>query len=152
SDSLAFYYLNIGCTLYENNIQPEMVGRCLEKGAEFLEYNHSPEANRSPLSPYYILTCGLAYYASSQYSKAFIILRGVVCYVTDVAILVIAFLRYGFDVVGVILYSILIDAHSYTSSFQEDERENSFPVILFAMSVAMLMDYLFSGHITCLET
>src|SRR6187402_3700707 len=54
SDSLAFYYLNIGCTLYENNIQSEIIGRCLEKGAEFLEYNHSPETNRSLLSPYYI--------------------------------------------------------------------------------------------------
>src|ERR1019366_5405158 len=69
SDSLAFYYLSIGCTLFENNIQTDQISGCLEKGAEFLEYKHLPESNRSQLSPYYILVCALAYYASNQYSK-----------------------------------------------------------------------------------
>ncbi|BAU55669.1 DEAD/DEAH box helicase [Mucilaginibacter gotjawali] len=151
SDSLAFYYLNIGCTLYENNMQSEIIGRCLEKGAEFLEYNHSPEANRSSLSPYYILTCGLAYYASSQYSKAYIILRGIEKYDTDVAVLVSAFLRKRFDEVGIVLNRILINSGTYAESFEEEERENSIPIILFARSVAMLMDYLFSGQADSLE-
>ena len=52
SDSLAFSYLCIGCCMFENNYTETENGKeirrqALEKGAEFIEYNHFYEQNRN---------------------------------------------------------------------------------------------------------
>jgi hypothetical protein len=69
----------------------------IEKGAEFIEYTHFHEQNRVQLSLYYLLIGALAYYASSQYSKAFILMSKVNnLYQSDVSILTSAFLKKRF--------------------------------------------------------
>lgn len=73
-DFIAYTYLSIGCCFAE----VEMIykaNEALSKAATIIEYNHFPNNNRNNISFYHILVGGLAYYASCQYSKAFVLLK-----------------------------------------------------------------------------
>jgi len=148
SDSLAFTYLSIGCTLHEGRVFNEITKKALEKGAEFIEYNHFPILNRVPQSGYYLLVGALAYYASAQYSKAFILMKEAYEYETDVAILLSSFLKKDLDSVNVILNRILIDQDDYLNTNEETfkEKANHPHVVILARSVANVMDYLYTGN------
>ena len=160
SDSLAFSYLSIGCCMFENNYTETENGKeirrqALEKGAEFIEYNHFYEQNRNELSSYYLLVGALAYYASSQYSKAFILMKKVeYIYETDISILTNAFLRKNFTIVTNTLNKILLD-DNYIESEARDEGQtidDRIQVVLYAKAFASLMDFLYFGNELSLAT
>lgn len=73
-DAIAYSYLSIGCYFAEYQRIDESI-EPLKKAATIIEYNHFPEQNRNQHSSYHILVGALAYYASCQYSKAFILLK-----------------------------------------------------------------------------
>lgn len=73
-DSIAYSYLSVGCYFAEYG-RFDMAIDAINKAATVIEYNHLPEQNRTPISTFHILTGALAYYASCQYSKAFILLK-----------------------------------------------------------------------------
>lgn len=147
SDSFAFTYLAIGCSLAEANIFTEQTKKSLEKGAEFIEYNHLPVINRVPQSGYYLLIGALAYYASAQYSKAFILMKEADEYGTEISILVSSFLKKDFGEVNAILNRILIDQVEYLSTTDETFAEkSSHPhIVILAKSFANVMNYLYTG-------
>lgn len=153
SDSLAFAYLCIGCSLFEYGQQNVQMRYCLEKGAEFIEYNHLPFKNRNVFSGYYLLVSGLAYYAAGQYSKAFIIIKEAQDYRTDTALLCSAFLKKDFHTLNDLLNKILLDQEGYFNDV--DKQITSYEVyqqvIIFAKAIANLMDYLYTGTLKSLE-
>lgn len=73
-DSIAYTYLSVGCYFAEYD-KIDLAIDALNKAAIVIEHNHLPEKNRNHISSYHILTGALAYYASCQYSKAFILLK-----------------------------------------------------------------------------
>lgn len=150
SDALAFSYLSIGCTLAEARIFDQHTKLSLEKGAELIEYTHLPTINRNNRSKYFLLIGALAYYASSQYSKAFILMKEATEYETDVSILISAFLKKDFGRVNDSLNKILLDQQTYLT------RENSiiynYHIIIFAKAISNLMDYLYTGSQVSLKT
>nr|WP_294894458.1 DEAD/DEAH box helicase [uncultured Pedobacter sp.] len=147
SDSLAFSYLSIGCTLFENQLRNGQMRESLEKGAEFIEYNHLPKANRNPSSKYYLLVGGLAYYAASQYSKAFIIIKEAEDYQTDVSLLCSYFLKKNYSELNHLLNRILINQQLYLADIDLETKniDSYHQVIIFAKSLANVMDFLYSG-------
>jgi replicative superfamily II helicase len=153
SDALAFSYLSIGCRMAEEDIFDERTKNALEKGAEFIEYTHLPTTNRSPSSKYYLLVGALAYYASFQYSKAFILIKEAESYETDVAVLTSNFLKKNFDAVNSILNKILLQQKEYLSIGQDNFLEKVYHphVVIFAKALANLMDYLYTGNQSSLE-
>ncbi|WP_333624223.1 DEAD/DEAH box helicase [Sphingobacterium siyangense] len=148
SDSLAFTYLSIGCALAEGNIFNEQTKKALEKGAEFIEYNHLPIVNRCSQSKYYLLVGALAYYASAQYSKAFILMKEADRYETDISILISSFLKKDFDMVNTILNRVLLDQNDYLDLTDETfvEKANHPHIVILAKSITNLMDYLYTGN------
>lgn len=72
SEYLAYLYLEVACTLFDaGNI--EDAKPYFEKGASLLEYNHAA-SRKDNYSDFALMVCGLAYYCSCQYSKAFIVI------------------------------------------------------------------------------
>ena len=158
SDNLAFSYLTVGCSLFENNYTETKDGKeirrlALEKGAEFIEYNHFYEQNRNDISAYYLLVGALAYYASSQYSKAFVLVKKVNnIYKTDVSALTSKFLKKDFESVSKILNKILLDDDYIISVEKNQTIDDRIQVVLYAKAFANLMDFLQFGTTKSLET
>jgi len=73
-DKIAYSYLSAGCYFAEYEKYEEAID-ALNKAAIAIEYNHLPEQNQISISSFHILIGALAYYASCQYSKAFILLK-----------------------------------------------------------------------------
>ena len=145
SDSLAFSYLDIGCTFFENQDNNESARRSLEKAATFIEYNHFSAQNHQALSPYYLLISGLAYYSASQYSKAFIIMKESETYATDIAKLTSSFLRKDFTTVRILLNEVLLDDGYVERGGDEQTIDDRVQVVIFAKAFANLIDFLFFG-------
>jgi len=151
-DSLAFSYLSIGCCMFEKNYQEknkdgkEIRRLCIEKGAELIEYNHFYEQNQNELSPYYLLIGALSYYAASQYSKAFVVMKKVNnIYQTDISVLTSAFLRKDFKIVSITLNKILLN-ENYIRQTEEQNIDSLIHVVLYARAFANLMDFLYFGN------
>lgn len=71
---IAFSYLNIGwCFYYEK--QKDKAIYCIQKAAEILEHLYAYNECEKMYKEFYNLTCALAYYVASQYSKSFIVLK-----------------------------------------------------------------------------
>jgi hypothetical protein len=87
-ESIAYSYLSVGCYFAEYD-RLNMSVAALNRAATVIEYNHLPEQNRINTSTFHILIGALAYYASCQYSKAFILLKKVQ-YEESIATLVLA--------------------------------------------------------------
>jgi len=147
SDSLSFTYLSIGCTLAESEVFDERAKNSLERGAEIIEYNHLHLTNRNKNSQYYLLIGALAYYASFQYSKAFIMMQEASNYETDISILVSAFLKKDFIIVTQKLNEILLEQSDYLLISGDNylEKVNHPHIVIFAKALSNLMDYLYTG-------
>lgn len=148
SDSLAFSYLSIGCTLFENGLFNSTTRASLEKGAEFIEFNHLHLINRNVSSNYYLLISGLAYYAAGQYSKSFIVIKEASDYQTDVSKLCSSFLKKNLHEVQDLLNQILIGEQDYLNASGVDEivMDQRRQVVIFAKAIASLLNYLYTGN------
>ncbi|HEY5591328.1 MAG TPA: DEAD/DEAH box helicase [Paludibacter sp.] len=142
-DSIAYSYLSIGCYFAEYERFEESIG-ALNKAATIIEYNHLPEQNRNHISSYHILTGALAYYASCQYSKAFILLKRTQ-YDKPIATLLYYFLSKDYVQLSNQLNNILLN-HAYTS----DEYIKVYDVFL-AKGLSCLLLYLQYGDNQKLE-
>lgn len=153
SNSLAFSYLSIGCTLFESGLLDDRMRASLERGAEFIEFNHLHKINRGRSSNYYLLISGLAYYAAGQYSKAFIVIKEADDYQTDVSILCSNFLKKDLSGVQELLNKILLNETTYINFLGEDQLliDERKQVVLFAKSIASLINYLYTGNTNSLE-
>lgn len=152
SDMLGFLYLAIACTLSESKFERyQIIQNSFEKAAEFIEYNHLPKQNRNRTSQYYLLISALSYYAAQQYSKAFIIVREVESYETDLAILCSSFLKKDFAVVHSLLNKILLDSTYFNSEDSIEKTNQKQQLFIFAKAISNLMDYMYTGDSTSLE-
>lgn len=96
------------------NIVNRQFSRGFKKAATIIEYNHLPIQNRSQLSSYHILIGALSYYASCQYSKAFILLKDIQSE-SPIANLLNQFLSKNYTDLSLTLNEILIN-NEYAST------------------------------------
>jgi hypothetical protein len=142
-DSIAYSYLSVGCYFAEYDIF-DMAIEALNKAATVIEYNHLPEKNRTHVSPFHILIGALAYYASSQYSKAFILLKKTQ-YKESIATLLYYFLSKNYAELSSQLNSILLN-----SRYASDNYIKVYDVLL-AKALSHLLLYLQYGDDQQLE-
>jgi superfamily II DNA/RNA helicase len=159
-DSMAFSYLSIGCCFLENKASNkyETAFKAIEKGAQLLEYNHFYEANRHSHSRYYILIAALAYYAASQYSKAFILLTKVeegeetLEYTMQIGKMTSLFLKKTHDELTEVLNNILLDDDYITETEEDENIDARIHAFLFAKAMANLLEYLRTGNDAALSS
>lgn len=148
-NTLALTYLSIGSCYAENKLYDKSI-EPLTIGASLLEYNHFPKQNRTSQSQYYLLISSLAYYASCQYSKSFIILRGSE-FDTDVGRMTSLFLKRDFNGLTYALNNILLkDENSLTSD--PEITESKIHSILYAKGISNLVEFIYTGNIAFLNS
>lgn len=72
---LAYLYLEVACGYYEAERYIE-ASSYFERGAELLEYNNVTGVNEDDAADFNRMVGSLSYYCASQYSKAFVLLKG----------------------------------------------------------------------------
>lgn len=149
----AFSYFTVGCYLAEqDNLKKAL--QPLKTGASILEYNHKPKDNRVTNSKYYLLTCSLAYYASFEYSKAFVVLNEVE-YNTVAGNLLGLFLKKKFGKLLIAINDVLLNSDlSQTKINSKEVSEETDTLIynfLLAKSLANLLEYFYGGNEKALE-
>jgi len=149
-DNLAFLYLTIGCCLLENKIEQYRAVEALQKGARLLEFSHLYEANQRFHSHYCLLVAALGYYAASQYSKAFILLKRAEEYEMPIGRLASLFLKKELTLLTDALTEILAN-EDYIGS-KPEEAEERIHVLLFARACAHALEYLHAGETANLDT
>ena len=142
-DTIAYSYLSIGCYCAEFK-KTDIAIEALKKAATIIEYNHLPEQNRTNISQFHILIGALAYYASCQYSKSFILLKRTE-YNKTIAILLYHFLSKNYGVLSKELNNILLE-QEYTS-----EKYMRIYDVFMAKALSNLLLYLQYGNNNSLE-
>lgn len=142
-DTIAYSYLSAGCYFAEYGKYDEAI-KTLNKAAIAIEYNHFPKQNKTYISSFHILIGALAYYASCQYSKAFILLKETK-FDKDISLLLYLFLSKRYRDLSEHLNSILLNSE-YTSN-EYDRIYNVF----MAKALSHLLFYLQYGDCHQLE-
>jgi len=151
---LALYYLEIGCSFAEKQMI-DYSREPIEKGASILEYVHGSESNKTELSNYYCLVSALAYYASFQYSKSFILIRKIKTN-TIISTLIAFFLERNFNQLNDAIEKIIVD-ETYTDEFiskkySENNEDGELKIyeITIAKSLNRFIKYFQTGNETYL--
>lgn len=142
-DSIAYSYLSVGCYFAEYE-RLDISIEALNKAATVIEYNHLPEQNRTFVSSFHLFTGALAYYASCQYSKAFILLKKVQ-YEESIATLLYYFLSKEYTKLSSQLSTIILN-----SEYASDNYAKVYDVLL-AKALSRLLLYLQYGDNQQLE-
>lgn len=135
--SIAFTYLSVANSLYEagNDIYIE----ALEKAGKILEYLFNYEKCNNIYKIYGRIACGLAYYASKQYSKSFIVLNNIEeeSYIANIIKLL---LTKNIDDLNILIRKILLNKDRI-NSVNDEEIYND----IFAKCIVELLNYVYTG-------
>lgn len=135
--SIAFTYLSVANSLYEarNDVYIE----ALEKAGKILEYLFNYEKCNNIYKVYGRIACALAYYASKQYSKSFIILNTIEeeSYIANILKLL---LTKNIDDLNILIEKILLDKNRI-NSVNDEEIYN----YIFAKCIVKLLNYIYTG-------
>ena len=142
-DTITYSYLSVGCYCAEFE-KSDIAIEALRKAATIIEYNHLPKQNRTDISQFHILIGVLAYYASCQYSKSFILLTRT-RYDKTIATLLYHFLSKNYKLLSQQLNEILLE-QEYTS-----EKYMRIYDVLMAKALSNLLLYLQYGNDNQLE-
>lgn len=138
---IAFSYLNFGwCFFYEK--QKDNAIHCIEKAAEILEHLYAYNECKKIYKEFYNLTCALAYYVSSQYSKSFIVLK-YYTYDTQLAKILKFFLVRNFGDLEEVLKNIQF---ADISNIEETERESFVYTKILARAISQMLQYVINGN------
>ncbi|WP_299116392.1 DEAD/DEAH box helicase [uncultured Winogradskyella sp.] len=148
---LAFQYLNWGCRLAERE-QIDLAHNALEKGAQILEYIYGSANNEVDYRKYHVLISSLAYYASFQYSKSFILIKKVE-HETTIAGLLSLYLKRNFSDLENTINSILIDDNyiNFSNKKDVDQTPDRIYEIVIARALGKIISFLNFGDIILLD-
>lgn len=145
-NTLAFYYLEIGCSFAENE-NLEKARESMEKGASILEYIHGSEVNKKKLSSYYSLISSLSYYVSFQYSKSFILINKIQ-YDTIISRITSLFLQRKFNELSREVEKLVVDSNYNDNSIVENYDEINGANKIYEITIAKSLD----GFVKFLQT
>lgn len=138
---IAFSYLNFGWSFFYEEEKDRAI-YCIEKAAEILEHLYAYNGCEKIYQEFYNLTCALAYYVASQYSKSFIVLK-YYTYDTQLAKMLNMFLVRKFSDLEEVLKDILfVD----DSNFEETERESFIYTKILARAISQMLHYVMNGN------
>ncbi|KAA5547850.1 DEAD/DEAH box helicase [Adhaeribacter rhizoryzae] len=146
---LGFYYLNLGCSIAEDN-NLESALSPLEKGASILEYTNNYLASKMFVSNYYGLISALAYYVCFQYSKSYILTKKLNSE-TVISKLLYLFLRRDYYNLTIEIDKLMVD-ESYSDDYlasNTDNLESDTKVyeLIIAKALDRLVDYAYNGQV-----
>lgn len=151
----AYSYLNAGCYIAEEgDLKNSLLG--LKKGASILEYNFKSSRDISEYSDYYLLIVGLAYYASFEYSKAFVAISKI-NYELNIAKLFSLFLAKDYVGLDKLISSIQIDPETQPDNISTTTEEGSIKIntkvfeYLLSLSMSRLLLFFYNGEHSFLE-
>jgi len=151
----AYSYLNAGCYIAEEgNLSDSLIG--LRKGASILEYNFKSSRDTSEYSDYYLLTLALAYYASFEYSKAFVSISKIK-YELKTAQLFRLFLSKEYVGLDKLISSIQIDQEyqpdRISTSIEDGSSKINIKVYEYLLSLSMsrLLLFFYNGEDSMLQ-
>lgn len=143
---LAMQYLAIGCSFAENGQVDPSISPLEQAGNLLTQVNYYP-LNQSTTSNYYLLCSALSFYASFQYSKAFIILKNTE-YSTPLAQMVSGFLKKDYEGLLPLINEYLI-ADDYLEEnlikLEPDTAEDQIILIVFARALNSVLFYFYKG-------
>lgn len=138
---IAFSYLNFGwCFFYEEHKDKAIY--CIEKAAEILEHLYAYNECKKIYQEFYNLTCALAYYVASQYSKSFIVLK-YYTYDAQLAKILKLFLIRNFADLEEVLKDIQFEDDS---NIEKTERESFVYTKILARAIFQMLQYVFNGN------
>ena len=136
---IAFSYLNLGWRFFAEE-QKDKAIYCIEKAAEILEHLYAYNNCDKTYREFYNLTCALAYYVSSQYSKSFIVLK-YYTYDTQLAKMLKLFLVRNFRDLEEVLKNI-----EFTEDSIVEEIESLVYTKILAKAISNMVQYIISGN------
>lgn len=151
---LAFYYLELGCWLLEEDNNSKKALESIEKWASILEHTYAASQNKSPISKYYLLIAALAYYLCFQYSKAFILIQKIPKE-TPIAYLIAAFLKKDYTELLNEICKIVTD-NSYSDenlagSENSSDSERKIYELMLSKILNGFVNYFFTGELKYLS-
>ena len=133
---LAYLYLEVACGYYEAERYQE-ASAYFERGAELLEYNNVTGVNENDATDFNRMVGSLSYYCASQYSKAFILLKGRT-YETPICRMLWHFLAKN-------LVSLEDDAKTILLSKEEGDYNQVYDILL-ARVMELTVNYYYYGE------
>lgn len=150
---IALSYLSVGCSLAENDNMENAIFP-LEKGANILEHVHNPLENRNELGSYFVLASSLAYYASNQFSKSFILLKNVELN-TVISKLIGFFLKRDYNQLARLISEISLsnnyNDHSITDIDNDADANTRIYTLILSKTISALLEFIYSGEDDWLE-
>lgn len=136
--SIAFTYLAVGSSLYEagNDVYVE----ALEKAGKILEYLFNYEGCNNVYKTYGRIACSLAYYASKQYSRSFIVLNNVE-EESEIANIIKLLLTKNIDDLNIIVRKVLLNKDRVNYANDEEIYTD-----IFAKCIIKLLNYIYTGN------
>lgn len=136
--SIAFTYLSVANSLYEAG--NEVYVEALEKSGKILEYLFNYEKCNHVYKIYGRIVCGLAYYASKQYSKSFIVLNNIE-EESNIANIIKLLLTKNIDDLNILVRKILLNKDRINSINDEEIYTD-----IFAKCIIELLNYIYTGN------
>lgn len=143
----AYSILSAGMSLAENGQREEAV-QPLEQAAILLSNTHNHLADSEKASAYHVLIAAMAFYASGQYSRAFVSIRKIEPH-TDIAKIIAAFLRkQPNELIDASNSYLLADLTNFDDYDNVCEHAVSVAV---SRSMSLVLEYLVSGNVHYIE-
>ncbi|HYE09278.1 MAG TPA: DEAD/DEAH box helicase [Patescibacteria group bacterium] len=141
-----FAYLDFGWCFFNENHRDKAV-TCMEKAGGILEHLFAYKLCKKKYKEYYSLTCALAYYVASQYSKSFIVLKHYTCE-TYLAKIIKLFLTRNFLRLEEILNEVQLEDRT---NLDEEEKESFIYTKILADAILQILQYIFRGQVEALN-
>lgn len=138
---LAYRLLAVGCSMIE---QGDTVNgyKEIQSAADILESAHRTEAEDSQVSGFYCLIGAMAFYACGQYSRAFVLIKGIET-ATPAAGIIAAFLRkYSRPLIARLNAVLLAEMPEFNDSSQLDDWALT---TMLARAISHVFEYSISG-------
>ena len=136
---IAFSYLNLGWYFFDEEYKDTAL-YCIEKAAEILEHLYAYNNCDKIYREFYNLTCALAYYVSTQYSKSFIVLK-YYTYDTQLAKMLMLFLTRNFQDLEEKVKNI-----EFMGASIEEEIESLVYTKILAKALSHMVQYIINGN------
>jgi len=143
----AYSILAAGVSLTEKEPSAEAIA-AMEEAAILLNNVHLPHVQYSPVSGFHILVASMAFYASGQYSRAFVSMRKVEAQ-TDLARMIALFIRKRPDeLIGQLNPYLLADLSDFNDPWDICEHAVTTAI---ARSLSLVLEYFATGELRHLE-
>ena len=143
----AYSILAAGVSLAEEESSPDAIA-AMEEAAILLTNVHLPHAQNDPASGFHVLVASMAFYASGQYSRAFVSIRKVEAQ-TDLAHMVATLIRKRFsELIGQLNPYLLADLSGLNDPWAICDHAVTTAV---ARSLSLFLEYLATGESQHLE-